>query len=340
MTRARETQVRQDPAAPVGPGRPVPLWGVASQSEIPVPGGPALPTAQPTGLTAWVIGSRPRTLPAAVVPVAVGTAIAHVQRPAGTDTSLARAALALVVSLALQVGVNYANDYSDGIRGTDDVRVGPLRLVGSKVKTAKAVKMAAFASFGVAAVAGLVLAALTSWWLIAVGLAAIAAAWGYTGGPRPYGYAGLGEAFVFVFFGVVAVAGSAFVQHEQLTAAALVGSLPVGLLATALLVTNNLRDIPGDTVVGKRTLAVRLGDNATRRLYIGLVAGAFVGVAALAAVLRQPLVLLGLVAAAVAAAPVKTVRSGAKGKALIAVLGATGKVQLAVGALVVIGALL
>ncbi len=251
-----------------------------------------------------------------------------------------RAALALAVSLALQIGVNYANDYSDGVRGTDDVRVGPLRLVGSKVKSAKAVKLAALAALGVAALAGFALAALTSWWLIAVGLCAIVAAWGYTGGPRPYGYAGLGEVFVFVFFGVVAVGGSAFVQHEQLTAAALVGSLPVGLLATALLVTNNLRDIPGDTVAGKRTLAVRLGEDGTRQLYVGLVVGAFVGVGLLAAVLGQPLVLLALAAVAVAVAPVRTVRGGAQGRALIPVLGATGKVQLAVGALLIVGALL
>ena len=306
----------------------------------PPPSGTPTSAVPPSGLKAWVIGARPRTLPAAVVPVVVGTVIAHVQRPLGTTTSVARAGLALVVSLALQVGVNYANDYSDGIRGTDDARVGPLRLVGSKVKSAKAVKTAAFASFAVAAACGLVLASLTSWWLIAVGLAAIVAAWGYTGGPRPYGYAGLGEVFVFVFFGVVAVAGSSFVQHERLSLASFVGSLPVGLLATALLVTNNLRDIPGDSAVGKRTLAVRLGDHRTRQFYLALLAGSLVGVVALAVVLRRPWVLLGLAGVIMAVAPIRVVRSGAQGRSLVAVLGATGKVQLVVGALVSIGALL
>jgi 1,4-dihydroxy-2-naphthoate polyprenyltransferase len=279
-------------------------------------------------------------LPAAVVPVAVGTAVAYAQRPTGLDIRPARALGALVVSLALQVGVNYANDYSDGIRGTDDARVGPLRLVGSGLKSPGAVKRAAFGAFGVAALAGLGLAAVTSWWLIAVGVAAIAAAWGYTGGPRPYGYAGLGEAFVFVFFGIVAVAGSAFVQFEKLTAAAFVAAIPVGLLATALLVTNNLRDIPGDTVAGKRTLAVRLGDARTRQFYTALVVAAFVGVVALAVVLRRTWVILGLLAIPVAAQPIKVVRAGAKGRDLIAVLGATGKAQLVVGVLVSLGAVL
>lgn len=299
----------------------------------------ATPTP-PSGLKAWVIGARLRTLPAAVVPVVVGTAVAHAQRPVGASTNVSRAGLALVVSLALQVGVNYANDYSDGIRGTDDVRVGPLRLVGSKIKSAQAVKAAALGSLAVAAACGLVLAALTTWWLILVGLAAILAAWGYTGGPRPYGYAGLGEVFVFVFFGVVAVAGSSYVQRQEWSWAAVVAAVPVGMLATALLVTNNLRDIPGDSEVGKRTLAVRMGDQRTRQFYVALVGGAFFGVVALALVLRRPSVLIGLLAAFVAVAPVRTVRSGAKGKALISVLGATGKVQLAVGVLVSLGVLL
>jgi 1,4-dihydroxy-2-naphthoate polyprenyltransferase len=297
------------------------------------------PPALPSGVKAWVVGSRPRTLPAAIVPVAVGTAIAHAQRPLGSTTSVVRAALALGVSLALQVGVNYANDYSDGVKGTDNVRVGPLRLVGSGVKSAKAVKTAALGSLGVAAIAGLVLAALTSWWLIAVGLAALLAAWGYTGGPRPYGYAGLGEVFVFVFFGLVAVAGSAFVQHERITAASVFGAFPVGLLATALLVTNNLRDIPGDTIAKKNTLAVRLGDGNTRRFYVGLVVVAFLSVGALCLSLRSPWPLVSLGAAALAVTPVKTVVGGAKGRDLIAVLGATGKVQLAMGALLVVGVL-
>jgi len=209
----------------------------------------------------WIAGARPRTLPAALVPVLVGTAAAAGM--SGDTNALKglfiwRFVAALVVSLALQIGVNYANDYSDGIRGTDADRVGPMRLTGSGRKSPGAVKRAAFLSFGVAAVAGLSLAVATSWWLIAVGLLAIAAAWFYTGGPRPYGYAGLGEVFVFVFFGVVATTGSAFVQIERITPLTLLVSIPVGLFATALLVVNNLRDIPGDTESGKRTLAVRL----------------------------------------------------------------------------------
>lgn len=291
-------------------------------------------------MQAWLIGARIRTLPAAVVPVFVGTAVAIAQRPNGASWSAPRAALALVVSLALQVGVNYANDYSDGVRGTDDARVGPLRLVGSGVKSAAAVKRAAFAALGAAAIAGLVLAVLTSWWLVAVGLAAIAAAWGYTGGPRPYGYAGLGEVFVFVFFGLVAVAGSAFVQIEELTAAAFVAAFPVGLLATALLVTNNLRDIPGDRVAGKNTLAVRLGDGRTRVFFAVLVVGAFATIALLAAVLGRPATLIGLLAFPLAIPPLKAVRNGALGRDLIAVLGATGKLQLAVGVLTTFGILL
>ena len=208
----------------------------------------------------WVAGARPRTLPAAVVPVAVGTACAVGQVPGGLIWW--RAAAALLVSLALQIGTNFANDYSDGIRGTDadDKRVGPVRLVGQGLAEPSAVKAAAFASFGVAALAGLALAIAVGPELIAVGLAAIAAGWFYTGGSRPYGYAGFGEVFVFVFFGVVATAGSAYVQTGELGGLALASSLPVGMLATALLVVNNLRDIPGDTLVGKRTLAVRLGD--------------------------------------------------------------------------------
>ena len=239
----------------------------------------------------WIAGARPRTLPAALVPVLVGTAAAAGMN--GDTNALKglviwRFAAALVVSLALQIGVNYANDYSDGIRGTDADRVGPMRLTGSGRKTPSAVKRAAFASFGVAAVAGLGLAAATSWWLIAVGLVAIAAAWFYTGGPRPYGYAGLGEVFVFVFFGIVATTGSAFVQIERVTPLTLLVSIPVGLFATALLVVNNLRDIPGDTEAGKRTLAVRLGDKRTRIFYIVLVVLPFFTVPFLCGLSQRP----------------------------------------------------
>ncbi len=247
-----------------------------------------------------------------------------------------RVAVAAVVSLALQVGVNYANDYSDGVRGTDDARVGPLRLVASGVKPAAAVKRAAFMAFGVAAVAGLALAATTSWWLLLVGAAAIAAAWFYTGGPRPYGYAGLGELFVFVFFGLVATLGTTYVAVERITGLSIVMGCAAGCLSCALLVVNNLRDIPSDTVAGKRTLAVRLGDARTRALYVVLLGAAFVLVA-VAAVAWRPWVLLALLAVPLAIVPARIVLGGARGPALIPVLGGTGRVQLAVGALATIG---
>ena len=284
----------------------------------------------------WVLGARPRTLPAAIVPVAVGTGVAVHEHGAVWW----KAALALVVSLALQVGVNYANDYSDGVRGTDDARVGPARLVGGGLKPAAAVKRAALLSFAVAGAAGLVLTFTTSPWLLPVGAAAVLAAWFYTGGPRPYGYAGLGELFVFVFFGVVATAGTAFVQTGRLTALALVASVPVGMLACALLVVNNLRDIPGDTGAGKRTLAVRLGDRSTRLLYAALVVVACLLAGAVAAVAGRvaPAVAAAAVAAGVPA--LRAVRDGARGPGLIPVLGATGKVQLAFGALLTLGLVL
>jgi 1,4-dihydroxy-2-naphthoate polyprenyltransferase len=271
-----------------------------------------------------------------VVPVAIGTACAKLF---GT-VQWWRAGAALLVSLALQVGVNYANDYSDGVKGTDTNRVGPLRLVGSGLVPAKSVKRAAYLSFGFAALCGLALAAVTSWWLIAVGLAAIVAAWTYTGGPRPYGYAGLGELFVFVFFGVVATVGSEFVQSERFHAITVVLSVGAGLLAMSLLVVNNLRDIPGDTQVGKRTLAVRIGDARTRTMYLLCLVGAFVAVIVASVVWKTWPVLVALLAVAVAVAPVKLIRSGALGRELIPVLGATGKVQLAFGALLTIGLIL
>jgi 1,4-dihydroxy-2-naphthoate octaprenyltransferase len=282
----------------------------------------------------WIAGARPKTLPAAIVPVAVGLAAA-----AGSpDVRWWLGAPALVVSLALQVGVNYANDYSDGIRGTDEQRVGPLRLVGSGLVAPRKVKMAAFAAFGVAAVAGLVIAVATSPWLLAVGVVAIAAAWFYTGGKNPYGYIGLGEVFVFVFFGLVATVGSTFAVSEQLPSLAWLASVPVGCLACALLVVNNLRDIPTDVVAGKKTLAVRLGDPRTRSLYMLLCVVALVFV--VLAGVQRPAAVFGLVGLAAVLRPLGLVRSGAKGRDLIAVLGTTGRAQMMFGVTFSIGLLI
>lgn len=288
-------------------------------------------------VNAWIAGARPRTLPAAVVPVAVGTACAVGEVAGGLIWW--RVGAALVVALALQVGTNFANDYSDGIRGTDDddLRVGPVRLVGQGLKPPAQVKAAAMASFGVAGLAGLALAAVVGPELVVVGAAAIAAGWFYTGGPRPYGYAGLGEAFVFTFFGVVATAGSAYVQTDSLSGLALAASVPVGFLATALLVVNNLRDIPGDTKVGKRTLAVRLGDTRTRWLFVGLLVGAFIAVPLVAGLGGRPAGAVALVAVLLARGPVTAVLGGAEGQLLIPVLGATGRLQLAFGVLLAAG---
>jgi 1,4-dihydroxy-2-naphthoate octaprenyltransferase len=279
----------------------------------------------------WVAGARPRTLPAAVIAVVVGTAVASAQ---GTVIWW-RAVAALVVSVAIQVGTNYANDYSDGKRGTDAVRVGPVRLVASGLATPEAVKRAALLSFAVAAVAGVALASVGGWWLILVGAACLAAGWLYTGGPRPYGYAGLGEVFVFVFFGLVATAGSAYVHLQKVTGLALLAGVPVGLLAVALLVVNNLRDIPGDTNAGKNTLAVRLGAPATRIFYVTILAAAFVTVPLIA--VSRPGALLALAAAPLAVTPARRVLAGEAGRALVEVLQATGKLQLAFGFLLAVG---
>jgi 1,4-dihydroxy-2-naphthoate octaprenyltransferase len=290
-------------------------------------------------MNVWVAGARPRTLPAAVVPVLVGTAAASLP-DAGPGHGIVawRAAAAMVVALALQIGTNYANDYSDGVKGTDDeTRVGPVRLVGSGLASPSAVKRAAYASFGVAGLAGLGLAVATTWWLVPVGVLSILAGWFYTGGPRPYGYAGYGELFVFVFFGLVATMGSAFVQREELTWLSFGVAVPVGLLATALLVINNLRDIPTDEVAGKRTLAVELGDARTRTLYTALMALPFVVLPIAAGLGGRPYAAAGLLAVLLVPTPVASVLSGAKGPALIPVLGATGRVQLVFGVLVAVG---
>ena len=279
----------------------------------------------------WLEGARPRTLPAAVAPVLVGSGAAAL----ADAFSPGRALLALVVALALQVGVNYANDYSDGVRGTDEHRVGPLRLVGSGTASPSAVKAAALGCFALAAVTGLVLSALAGWWLVLVGAVAIAAAWAYTGTARPYGYRGLGEVSVFVFFGLVAVLGTTYVQAERFTWPALAGGIGCGALACAILVTNNLRDIPTDELSGKRTLAVVLGDRRTRVAYPALVAAAFAAVLAVAP--AAPGALVTLLAAPLAAGPVRAVLGGSTGRALVPVLQGTGMLQLAYGVLLALG---
>ena len=270
-------------------------------------------------------GARPRTLPAAVAPVAAGTGAA-----AAVDGFVAwRALLALVVAVALQVAVNFANDYSDGVRGTDDDRVGPLRLVGSGVASPGAVKRAALLSFGVAGVAGLVLALAVAWWLIAVGAACVVAAWFYTGGRSPYGYRGLGEVSVFVFFGLVATVGTTFVQAERLTSATVLAGVGCGALACAILVANNLRDIPTDGPAGKRTLAVRLGDRRTRLFYLALVLTAYAAVVLIA--LQHPLTVITLGTALPALRPVLGVLAGAVGRELVPALKETGLLLLVYG---------
>ncbi len=287
-------------------------------------------------LSLWIKGARPRTLPAAIAPVVVGAACVNVE--ASSTAVWSNAIFALIVSLALQVAVNYANDYSDGVRGTDDKRVGPLRLVGSGAKTASAVKRAAFLSFGVAAIFGLILALLTSLWLLVVGALCILAGWFYTGGKKPYGYFGLGEVFVFVFFGLVATTGTTFVLIEKLTITSFIASLVVGALACALLAVNNLRDIDGDTLAGKRTLAVRLGDKKARSFFISLFVLALLAILVLA--LSYPLALIGLVGLSSAVTPIKRVRSGAVGGELISVLSMTGRTQILTAITLSIGLIL
>ncbi len=284
-----------------------------------------------TSPSEWLAGARPRTLPAAVVPVAVGTAVASAQG----DVVWWRAVAALVVALAIQVGTNFANDYSVGVRGTDRGRVGPVRLVAGGLASPAAVRTAALVAFAVAAVVGLAVAVAVGPELLLVGAACFAAGWLYTGGPRPYGYAGLGELFVFVFFGLVATAGSTYVHLDRVTGLAVLASVPVGLLATALLVTNNLRDIPSDATAGKKTLAVRMGETGARLLYLGCVAGAFASLLLIA--LARPLALVALVALPLARRPAATVASGARGRQLVPALVATGQLQLAFGALLAVG---
>ncbi len=282
----------------------------------------------------WLEGARPRTLPAAVSPVLAGTGVAiHAQAFVWW-----KALLALVVALALQVAVNYANDYSDGVRGTDDDRVGPLRLVGSGAAPPAQVRTAAGLSFLVACGAGLVLAATTAWWLVLVGALAGAAAWFYTGGPRPYGYAGLGEASVFLFFGLAAVIGTAYVQTQRLSAGVEWLAAGIGALACAILVANNLRDISTDKVAGKRTLAVALGDARARSLFAALHVGAYACLVAAALDLTW-WTLLGLASLPLSLRASRVVRRGATGSALIAVLRDTGLAELTYAAGVFAGLL-
>jgi len=298
--------------------------------------------ARPTGFPLFFLGARPRTLPAAIVPVAVGTAVAWWWRGAH-HVEWWKGALALVVSFSVQIGTNYANDYSDGARGTDKVRVGPVRLVASGLASPKAVATASAISFGVAGVAGLVLAAYTAWWLVAVGAACIAAGWLYTGGPRPYGYMGLGELFVLVFFGLVATCGSAYVEGVRIRTTgfvvALLASIAVGLLAAALLQANNIRDIAGDTEAGKRTLAVRLGRRGAGFLYVGTLAMA-VGFVVAVAAYHRPYAAIALVAAPLALCPCALALGNAEGRDLLPMLAATARLQLCVGALLALGILI
>jgi len=284
----------------------------------------------------WIQGARPKTLPAAIAPVVVGAACAQLE--SSTQNNWLNAVFALAVSLALQVAVNYANDYSDGIRGTDKNRVGPLRLVGSGAKKPADVKKATFLAFGVAAVFGFVLAATTTWWLLLVGVFCFLAGWFYTGGNHPYGYLGFGEVFVFIFFGVVATMGTTFVINEQLTLVSFLASVVVGCLACALLAVNNLRDIAGDQISNKKTLAVRIGESGARKFYISLFIVA--GFAVILIALSYSAALIAMLGLAVAVKPIKRVYAGATGADLIDVLVLTGRVQILVAISLSVGLLI
>jgi 1,4-dihydroxy-2-naphthoate octaprenyltransferase len=273
--------------------------------------------AKPLG-NVWVTGARIRTLPAAIAPIFVASALA------GEDFQLLPASLALLVSLSLQVGVNYANDYSDGVRGSDDNRVGPVRITAGGLASPAAVKRAAFISFFIASLAGLALSAMSSWWLIAVGVFSIAAAWGYTGGKKPYGYMGLGEVFVFIFFGLVATVGTFYVQVEKITGSVILAGTIVGFLACAILVINNIRDRALDSEVGKKTLAVRIGDQKARILYSVLIVSPFI----LTAGFGTPWTMLTLVTLPRAISILRTLWTGALGRTLIPLLAKTGEQQI------------
>lgn len=280
------------------------------------------PADRPATFADWLEGARPHTWANAFAPVVAGVgAAAH-----HSDVLWGRAALALVVAWALIVGVNFANDYSDGVRGTDDDRSGPLRLTGSGLVPPKMVKAAAFAAFGVAGVAGLVLALLSAWWLVLVGVACIAGAWFYTGGDNPYGYRGLGEVAVFVFFGLVAVLGTEFTQSGRISWPGVVAAVGIGAISASVNLANNLRDIPSDTEAGKVTLAVRLGDAGTRKAWVALACMPLIASVALA--FATPWALAGLVAAPLIFIASRPVTGNAKGPALIPVLGMAGRAML------------
>jgi 1,4-dihydroxy-2-naphthoate octaprenyltransferase len=320
----------------------------------------------------WVAGARPRTLPAAVVPVVVGTAAGYLSSGHFVITtpqissachatvcatfnrqlSWLNAVLALIVALGIQIGTNFVNDYADGVRGTDEHRVGPIRLVAGKLATVREVKIAALIAFAVAGLAGLGLAARVTWWLIPLGLLCGIAGWAYTGGPRPYGYLGFGELFVFVFFGLVATAGSAYVQHAPFVISlaghlfsytydwwfVLWAGVPVGLLAAALLQANNLRDIATDTESGKKTLAVRLGRHRAGLLYCFTLMGVALSIGVLSS--YRTWSLLALLATPVAVGPLRLALSEKEGRALLSMLGTTARLQILIGALLTIGLLL
>ena len=267
----------------------------------------------------WIVGARVKTLPAAVAPVLIGTSYAE-------KINWGNALLALLVSLFLQIAVNFANDYSDGVRGTDTHRIGPVRLVASGLASASSVKLAALISCLIAAIAGLVLAINISPWLLAVGAAAIWAAWGYTGGKKPYGYFGFGELSVFIFFGLVATVGSYYIQTEQFNWQIFLLAMPVGTLSCAILAINNLRDLPQDKLVGKRTMAVRIGEKNTRVFFMLLLVTA--QITALVAAGINPLALITLICAPITYRVIKQVLDGAVGSDLIEVLSKTAKLQL------------
>ncbi len=282
-----------------------------------------------TSLDTWVKGGRPKTLAAAIAPVIVGSALA------GTHAMFLRAALALIVSLALQIGVNYSNDYSDGIRGTDSDRIGPVRIVASGLATPAAVKRAAFIAFSIAGIAGLALAALTTWWLLVVGAAAIIAAWKYTGGKTPYGYKGFGEISVFVFFGLVATMGTYYVQTQSLTLISLAAAIPIGSLSCAILAINNIRDRAKDALVGKHTLAVHLGEDGSRNFFVLPLLLAHV-----AALFVSPWALITLAALPFSLRLAREVKLEKESVALIPMIAKTGQLQLLFSALLAVAILI